>query len=196
LKEPKGRSRYLAEDGELERLLDACRTSESEFLFPAVLLSLTTGGRQQEVLGLQWRDIDFDAGTVLFRRTKNSDVRVVALAEEAADLLRPRRGVGAALVFPAPADPKRPERPATPIDLRSAWDTALRRAGIKDMRWHDLRHTAASYLAMEGVSAVELAGVLGHRTLGMVKRYSHLSPDHVAQVSTKIGARIAKRGNA
>ena len=199
LKEPQGRTRYLSdsgEDSELARLLEACRISESPYLYTAVLLALTTGGRQQEVLGLEWRDIDFEARTVTFRRTKNTDIRTVGLADEVAELLKPRRGVGTALVFPAPSDPKRPDRPPTPIDLRSAFETALRRAGIQDFRWHDLRHTAASILAMEGVSAVELAGVLGHRTLAMVKRYSHLSPEHVAQVSTKIGARIARRGGA
>jgi integrase len=195
LKEPKGRTRFLSdsdEDNELDRLLDSCRSSESPFLYPAVMLSLTTGGRQQEVLGLQWRDVDFEAGTVIFRRTKNGEVRTVGLSPEVADLLRPRRGLGAALVFPAPFDPKRPDRPPTPIDLRSAFETALKRAGIQDFHWHDLRHTAASYLAMEGASAVELAGVLGHKTLAMSHRYSHLSPEHVAQVSTKIADRIGR----
>jgi len=199
LKERNARRRYLADQGddsELARLLDACRVSESPHLYAAVLLSLTTGGRQQEVLGLQWRDLDFEAGTATFRHTKNGDARTVGLAPEVAETLRPRRGLGTSLVFPAPPDPKRPDRPSVPVDLRSAWRTALRRAGIEDMRWHDLRHTAASYLAMEGVSAIELAGILGHRTLAMVRRYAHLSPDHVAQVSTKVGARIARRGDA
>lgn len=189
LKEPKGRTRFLDDSGELselDRLLDACRVSESPFLYEAVMLSLTTGGRQQEVLGLQWRDVDFETRTVTFRRTKNGETRTVGLSPEVADLLKPRRGVGAAMLFPSPHDPSRP------IDLRSAFETALRRAGIQDFRWHDLRHTAASYLAMEDASAVELAGVLGHKTLAMAHRYAHLSPGHVAQVSTRIADRIKR----
>ena len=191
LKENNARTRYLDDKGErseLARLLEACRISESEHLYAVVLLLLTTGARAQEALGLQWRDVDFDVGTVTFRHTKNGEIRVVALDDTVAELLRPRRGIGSALVFPGPRDRSKP------ADIRSAWETALRRAGIADFRVHDLRHTAASFLAMEGASLAELAGVLGHKTLAMVKRYSHLSPDHVARASAKIGARIARNG--
>lgn len=190
LKEDNARTRCLDDKGgqsELVRLLDACRVSESEHLYPVVLLALTTGGRAQEVLGLRWQDVDFAAGTVTFVHTKNGDIRTVGLADEVAELLRSRRGIGAGLVFPGR---KNPDKPA---DIRSAWETALRRAGIGDFRFHDLRHSAASYLAMEGATLAELAGVLGHRTLAMVKRYSHLSPDHVAKVSTRIAGRIAAK---
>ncbi len=182
------RTRYLDDHGEkseLVRLLDACRMSESEHLYTIILLALTTGGRAGEVVGLRWSDVDFDTGTVRFLDTKNGDARAVGLADEVADLLKPRRGLGKGLVFPGIKDPGKP------LDIRSAWDTALRRGGIADFHFHDLRHTAASYLAMEGASSAELAGVLGHRTLAMVKRYSHLSPSHVAKASTKIASRIA-----
>lgn len=193
------RTRYLDDtpgpDGtsELTRLLDACRVSESPDLLPYVLLSLVTGGRSSEVLGLTWGDVDLSGRTVTFRHTKNGDIRRVSITPELVDMLQGRanRGIGKALVFPSPNDPARP------IDLRSAWETAIRRAGIEDFRPHDLRHSAASYLAMEGATLAELAGVLGHRTLAMVKRYSHLSPEHVATASERIGARIAaKTGGA
>jgi integrase len=195
LREPEGRTRYLS-DAELRRLLDACRISESPFLYEYVLAALTTGGRAQEVLGLTWADVDLERGTATFRHTKNKDVRTVALAPDVIELLRARRGIGKGLVFPAPPDPKRPDRPPVPIDLRSAWETALRRAGIADFRIHDLRHTAASYLAMEGASLAEIAAVLGHRTLQMVGRYSHLSEEHTARASSRIADRITRTGGA
>src|SRR5690606_20479414 len=63
-----------------------------------------------------------------------------------------------------------------------AWYSALKVAKIKDFRFHDLRHTAASYLAMSGATTAEIAAVLGHRTLQMVKRYAHLSDQHTGTV--------------
>jgi integrase len=75
-------------------------------------------------------------------------------------------------------------------ELREAWTLALKAAGISNFRWHDLRHTAASYLAMSGVSLVEIAKILGHRTLAMVARYSHLSDGHIVATGDKLAARL------
>jgi integrase len=183
------RTRSLSDD-ELRRLMAACRESESPYLLEAVTLALTTGARRQEVMGLEWRDLDFAAKTVTFRETKTGEVRTVALADAAAGLLLARRGVG--LVFPAPFDPKRPDRPPTPVDLRSAWETALRRAGIEDFRWHDQRHSAASILASDGASLLEIGGVLGHKTASSTKRYSHLTKERIAQASARLGDHLTK----
>ena len=67
---------------------------------------------------------------------------------------------------------------------------ALETAGIKDFKWHDLRHCTASYLAMNGASLSEIAEVLGHKTLSMVKRYAHLSDGHVSSVIESMNAKI------
>jgi integrase len=77
-----------------------------------------------------------------------------------------------------------------PLDIRSAWQTARKYAGIPDFRFHDLRHSAASYLAMSGASLAEIAEVLGHKTLTMVKRYAHLSEAHTASVVARMNAAI------
>src|SRR5262245_53923378 len=69
-----------------------------------------------------------------------------------------------------------------PLDIRSAWEVARTNAGIENFRFHDLRHTAASYLAMSGASLAEIAEILGHKTLQMVQRYAHLSEAHTAAV--------------
>ena len=71
-----------------------------------------------------------------------------------------------------------------------AWRSALVKVGIKEFRWHDLRHTAASYLAMAGVSLVEISKILGHRTMQMVSRYSHLSDGHIVATGEKLAQRL------
>jgi integrase len=77
-----------------------------------------------------------------------------------------------------------------PIDLRAAWARALQAAAITDFRFHDLRHSAASYLAMSGASLVEIAAILGHRTLQMVQRYAHLAEGHTASVVARMNATL------
>jgi len=80
-------------------------------------------------------------------------------------------------VFPSRDEP---DRPYAAFD--GLWYGALARAGIADFRIHDLRHTCASYLASQGASLLEIADVLGHRTMAMVKRYSHLAQEHKTSV--------------
>ena len=77
-----------------------------------------------------------------------------------------------------------------PINIRSAFKYAMERADVKDFHWHDLRHCTASYLAMNGASLAEIAEVLGHKTLSMVKRYAHLSDGHLSKVLASMNAKI------
>jgi integrase len=189
-KEPGGRVRYL-DDDERDRLLSVCRESSNADLYPAVVLALSTGARQAEVMGLTWKRIDLAKGTALLDDTKNGERRVLPLAGPALALLKERakvRRINTDLVFPSKVNPSKP------IDLRSPWETALKRAEIEDFRWHDLRHSAASYLAMNGASLNEIAAVLGHKTLAMVKRYAHLSEAHTAGVVASMNARIFGEG--
>lgn len=194
-KEPRGRVRFLSDD-ERERLLQACRESASPDLYPAVILALSTGARQQEILGLCWPQIDLARKVATLHETKNGERRVLPLAGNALELLHERskvRRLDTDLVFPGRARrnvPGQPPKPPAPVDLRKPFETALKRAGIEDFRWHDLRHTAASYLAMNGASLAEIAEVLGHKTLQMVKRYAHLSEAHTAGVVERMNARF------
>jgi len=89
------------------------------------------------------------------------------------------------LLFPSKNNAK-----TKPIHLRDPWKKALTAAQIDDFRFHDLRHSAASYLAMNGASLVEIADILGHKTLSMVKRYSHLSEAHTASVVSSMNEKI------
>ena len=184
-KEPPGRVRFLLEE-ERQRLLEACMRSDNSDLYPVVLMALSTGARKSEILSLAWSAIDLSRHLVTFHYTKNADRRSVPIRGELDRILRQRaklRRLDTALVFPRPDG-------LAPTDIRTAWKTALRRAAIHDFRFHDLRHSAASYLAMSGASLAEIAEILGHKTLAMVKRYAHLSDQHTAAVVSRMNEKF------
>ena len=184
-KEPRGRVRYL-DDAERERFLEACRRSSQHLLYPAVVLSMSTGGRQGEILSLKWKDIDLKRGVITLHETKNDERRAVPLTGHALEVIRILRTEHPTVfdwVFPGQGGRK-------PIDLRVPFVKALKEAGITDFRWHDLRHCTASYLAMNGASLAEIAAVLGHKQLDMVRRYAHLSPQHAAGVVARMTDQI------
>lgn len=184
--EPRGRVRFLADD-ERARLLAECQASSNPFLFPVVVLALSTGMRQGEIMTLEWNDVDLTRGWLTLRDTKNKERHGVPLAGKALALLqehaRLRRRLDTPLLWPG-------KNPQQPIDLRKPWESALQRAGIEDFTFHDLRHSAASYLVMNGASLNEIAEVLGHKTLKMVKRYAHLSEAHTAGVVAAMNAKL------
>ncbi len=185
LTEPRGRIRFL-DDDERSRLLSACKSSASEYLYTVVILALSTGARRMEILGLHWSDIDFQREVITLHDTKNGERRVLPLVGHAKTILLAYAKVryfNTDLIFPS-KDKKRP------IDLRTPWKTALRKASIDNFRFHDLRHSAASYLAMNGATLAEIAEVMGHKTLQMVKRYAHLSEAHTAKVVASMNKKI------
>jgi integrase len=183
--EPRGRVRFLM-DEERQRLLGACTASASRYLSLVVLIALSTGFRKGEILRLQWPDVDLTRGRLTSHETKNSERRTVPLTGSALDRMRQHarvRRIDTQLVFPNAHGTK-------PLDIRKAWETALKQASIPDFRFHDLRHSAASYLAMSGASLAEIAEILGHKTLAMVKRYAHLSEAHTAGVVARMNAKF------
>jgi integrase len=197
-REPRGRVRFLSDDkagprgelieGERTRLLKACEASSNTYLYTVVVLALSTGMRQGEIMGLTWDDVDLHRGRITLHETKNGERRVVPLVGKAMELLkehrRLRQRIDTQLVFPGKV------KASKPIDLRAPWLAALKSAGIEDFRFHDLRHSTASYLAMNNASLAEIAEVLGHKTLQMVKRYAHLSEAHTAGVVAAMNKRI------
>ena len=146
---------------------------------------MSTGARQGELLGLRWPDVDLGRGLAFLHETKNNERRALPITGLAASILRETkrvRRVDTDLVFPSrTGKPKFPQR---------AWNEALSAAQITDFRFHDLRHSAASYLAMNGATLMEIADVLGHKTLAMVKRYSHLTEQHTSQVVARMNEAI------
>lgn len=188
LRESDGIVRYLSDD-ERKRLLDACRTSRAaSWLYPLVLMALATGARRGELLGLRWADVDLQRGQVQFHRTKNGERRAVPVAGVALDALLKLAGDApdpARLVFEGPEQGK-------PVYIEQAWREVQAAARIENFRFHDLRHSAASYLAMSGATAPEIAAVLGHKTLQMVKRYAHLGEQHTATVVQRMADKFLK----
>lgn len=184
-REPRGRERFLSDD-ERTALLAACRASTSQFLYTVVVLALSTGMRSGEIMGLRWPAVDLKRGLVLLKDTKNGSSRGVPLTGHALEQLQALakvRRIDTDLLFYG-------SDPAKPVDLKKPWTTAMRKAKVQDFRFHDLRHSAASYLAMNGASSIEIAAVLGHKTLQMVKRYSHLSTSHTSAVVTAMNDKI------
>jgi integrase len=186
--EPRGRVRYLSEE-EIQRLLDACKASECPYLHPVVVLALSTGMRRGEILNLRWKDVDLERGQIILHETKNNERRNVPVSRHASEVLHKLskvRRIDTTLLFPANAKGSND----VPFVITKPWVKALEAAGIEDFRFHDLRHTAASYLAMNGASIAEIAEVLGHKSLQMVKRYAHLSAPHTSKVVASMNDRM------
>jgi integrase len=185
LKESRGRVRFLS-DEERERLLKVCRASASAYLYPVVVLCLSTGARKMEILGLRWENVDLDRGVITLHETKNGERRILPLTGYALDLIKKQskvRLLGTSLLFPSKDLTK-------PVALRTPWENAVKKACIEDFRFHDLRHSAASYLAMNGATLTEIGAVLGHKTPEMVKRYAHLSEAHTTDVVARMNEKI------
>jgi len=181
--EPKGRIRYL-DDEECARLIAVCKESDNPLLYPAVMLAITTGARRSEILGLRWADVDLNAKRAILHETKNGEKRTLAIIEPALSLLcemESKRGDSEFVFYP-----RRYTGEKHHANIMHAWYAALSAADIKDFRFHDLRHTTASYLAMDGATMGEIADILGHKTLQMTKRYSHLSDQHKQSVVERV----------
>lgn len=184
-KESRGRVRFLNQE-ELSRLLSACRTSDSRYLYPVVILAVSTGMRLGEIMNLTWQDIDINKGRITLDDTKNGDRRAVPLCGHALDVFRQMRDQKpqtTGLVFVG-------RKLDNPINLSYHWKRALSQSGITDFRFHDLRHTCASYLLMNGATIGEIAEVLGHKSLQMVKRYAHMSESHAAKVVERMNLSV------
>lgn len=191
------RVRYLNKD-ELTRLLDACKKSHYEPLYLIVLLALSTGMRKEEILSLKWKQVDLDRACLVLEHTKNGMRRSVPLTGKSLELLRERylsKADSTDFVFPG--EKPSPQKVCKGVlsserhfDITAPWTRARKKAGLSDFRFHDLRHTTASYLAMNGASLIEIAGVLGHKQLQTVHRYAHLSDNHLAGVVERMSERF------
>ncbi len=177
-----GRVRFLS-DPEEARLRKTITKRLPEFL-PHLLLSIHTGMRMSEQYSLRWGQVDLERRQVHLPRTKNGDPRTIPLNAVAVDALKRLRGsrrrAGNDPVFPS-------VRSGNTLQGSRGWfPTALEEAGIEGYTWHCNRHTFASRLVMAGVDLRTVAELLGHRTLQMVIRYSHLAPEHQASAVDRL----------
>ncbi len=183
-KEGKARDRFLEKE-EISRLLSACKKSKSPYLHPIVLIALTTCARKGEILSLNWNDIEFNRKKMTFRDTKNGETRSIALSDPVINCLlkeKAKRIMPSKYVFPSLDGAK-------PADFMTSWKKVVKTIGL-NICFHTLRHTGASHLAMNGATPLEIAAILGHKTLAMVKRYSHLSTSSTAQALNKMNRYI------
>jgi integrase len=176
-----GRVRFLSDEEEV-RLRAAIGRRFKEFL-PHFLLSIHTGMRMSEQYGLQWSQIDFERRQIHLPKTKNGDPRTIPLNSVALAALKELLGQGkmrSVPVFPS-------ARSGESLQGSRGWfPGVLEEAKIEGYTWHCNRHTFASRLVMAGVDLRTVAELLGHRTLQMVMRYSHLAPEHQASAVDRL----------
>jgi len=170
LREPSGRVRYLTDEEEA-RLMAALPTEADR---QQVTILLQTGLRKSEFLGLRWKDLDLRAGVLTIPRAKNGETRHVPMTSDVRGIFSrlPRPLDSSSLTFPNTVGTR---------DFRRARKTflaAVRAARIDDFRFHDLRYTFASRLAMAAVDLLAIKDLGGWKSLAMVQRYAHLSPAH------------------
>jgi len=173
-KNPQGRSRIL-DALETNALFEALRPTgrRSIWMLPLVRLALETAMRRSELLGLRWEHVDLRRRTIFLQLTKNGTSRTVPLSTHAIQILTeiPRNIDGR--VFPV-----------THEVVSQAFNRARKQAGVKDIRFHDLRHMAITRLAEKLPNLIELSAVSGHKSLSMLKRYYHPNPE---QLAVKLG---------
>jgi integrase len=174
---PEGRTRYLT-PLELKAALDAAK----EWMKAPIALAAFTGMRRGELLALRWLDVDLSNRRLYLRETKNGNLRVLVLNELAVRVL-------ASLPQGAPAETVLPE--VDPQRLTVYTRRLFAKLGIDDASFHSLRHTAASWLVMQGVDLYVVGQLLGHKTPRMTQRYAHLSPHYMAGAVGKLDSAFA-----
>ena len=171
--EGRGRDRRLSSET-WKKLETELKKSRSPFLWAAVQLAVETAMRQGELLSLRWEHIEWARGIAFLPKTKNGEARAAPLSSHALTVLKALpRGISGVVL------------PVERLTLYHAFIAACKRAAIADFTFHDLRHEALSRLAERGdFSILELAEVSGHKTLQMLKRYTHLN---VERLTKKLG---------
>jgi len=174
LKVENKRVRYLS-DEEKPRLIKAAKAKGGKF-YLKVLMALTTGMRKGELDQLRWNAIDFDRGLAVLEDTKNGTARHTPIPNIILGEMKKYREIGNTLLFPSTNNLDKA------FDFRKQWVACLKDAGIKDFRWHDMRHDTASTLARDGKTLKEIAEILGHKSLASTDRYTHLCTEHKSQL--------------
>jgi integrase len=169
----KGRDRRMSDD-EARAFWLSVHRAKAWWVRPFVMLAVETGMRRGELLSAQWEDITKDGSLLRLRQTKNGYERVVPLTPVARAVLNEMQ-----------QDPG-PLFPIKPFTVRQGWERIIMRAGLQDLRLHDLRHEAVSRFFEMGLTTPEVALISGHRDIRMLARYTHLRPENVAAKLAKL----------
>lgn len=186
LYEEQGRERFLSQD-ETEALMQSIREDENRVAATAIELLLLTGARRNEVTQAKWDYVDFEKKTLFVPLSKSGKPRFIALNEPALQLLSAWKALAKNdWVFPS----DRTDRPCPALFY--PWDRIRKRAGLPDVRLHDLRHSYASFLVNNGVSIYVVQQLLGHTQTRTTQRYSHLDRDTLNDAAAVAGAVVRK----
>lgn len=184
LKVDNKRERFLNED-EVRQLYDAVLTSDNPMLQYIVPMLLLTGARKREVLDARWEDFDIDNRLWRIPFTKTGRPRTVPMSDGVMSILDTvPRIAGSGYVFPNPATAK------PYATVHDAWHTVRKRAGLEDVRMHDLRHSFASILINSGRSLYEVQHLLGHTQVKTTERYAHLQQDTLMKAANVVAALV------
>ncbi len=185
-KEPTGRVKYLTCE-QYEKVLEACRPH----LRPLIVAAVHTGLRLGNLLRLRWCDVDFENGYANILKTKNDVPRHLALNNNVIEALLPIKLKNKEWVFTNEEGEHLPSRTA-----QWQFGQALEACGIQEFRFHDLRHTCASWLAMAGENQEVIKEILGHKDIRMTDRYTHLMPGRTKTAVKKLDRflKSARRG--
>jgi integrase len=129
--------------------------------------------RRGEIFNLKWQDINVRKGYILVRESKNNDSRIIPVNKVLMETLKSVTNNGSGEYVFSHNSGNDPVK-----TLKTAFSSAIRRSGVEKFRFHDLRHTFASNLVMAGVDIVTVQELMGHKSIGMTKRYSHPTPEH------------------
>jgi len=185
-KEPPGRVRYLT-DEEFDRPYETC----SDWLKPIVLVARHTGGRRENILSLTWNQVNLSRRIIIMEHTKNRERLGIPLNDTLMDLFKRIsrvRHIRSPYVFCRPVGMRY-------MEIKRAFQKLLRVAGIKDFKFHDLRHCFASALVQRGVDLYQVQRLPGHKDGRMTQRYAHLSSENLRDAVLKLDVKQEQRKN-
>jgi integrase len=182
------RDRFLTAE-ETQRLIASIESDENQTAAQAIMLLLLTGGRRNEITQAKWEYVNWERRTLLVPLSKSGKPRAIALNAPALSLLRAIPRTDNPYIFPSPVNGK------PSASLFFPWDRIRKRAGLKDVRLHDLRHSYASFLVNQGISLYVVQGLLGHAHSRTTQRYAHLAHETLLDAAERMTS-VVGGGNA
>ena len=167
----KPRDRRVGKD-DINTLMHSLRQTKVAYLKPLILIALETGLRQGELVKLMWCDVDLDSRLLKVKDTKNAEDRVVPLSKKALSILQSLPRLGEAVFNTSHSS------------LQNAWKRLIKRSGLNDLHFHDLRHEAISRFIERGLTIPEAASISGHKTQSMLLELTHSDLSYIKKKVT------------